>query len=48
MNGNSAVSRELGIRAMPTFAFFLDGGPQPKHRFSGADAGQLDKVSPCE
>jgi len=44
VNANSAVSRELGIRAMPTFAFFLDG-PDPKHRFSGADAGQLDKAA---
>jgi thioredoxin reductase (NADPH) len=43
VNENRVTSQELGIRAMPTFVFFLNG--KMRHRFSGADGGQLEKVS---
>jgi len=43
VNKNIGTAQQLGIRAMPTFHFYHQG--KLRHRFSGADARQLEQVA---
>lgn len=36
------ISKEYGIRAMPTFILFKDG--EKANQFSGADPGKLEQL----